>query len=343
MNTVDRIRATASIISFLAVVLALLRYFLQDLPEYMGPANETSFDPTLAPVKCIPIPVLDRLICTLVQNIVDSSKTDYGQSVLRDLKAFIGPLVFLLMVEASRLGNSWSLLLACMPFTAFVAFFYGGGTYLLMFVPLMNYARKRIQKTSSASHIPLARIYAILVANAIHMGSIIYMLTLGPTQEGEAHSQALQRIMFSLWFIYTPLTWLFEVLMEFVQVKEIKARELVFVSALFMAAVNVVLQVWAVCRGGSTPQHLHNFFYRPFPLRDKEYAPAFSLMWLLFATIGASWSYVLSDAYHLIYIDLLTLFSATLSPGGALMLFAVYQEIMRMNYAQYVQSVKRAQ
>ncbi|KAK3814068.1 MAG: hypothetical protein J3Q66DRAFT_411651 [Benniella sp.] len=334
------------------VVLILLRYSLQDTPEYVGPINETSFDSTLAPEKCISIPGLDRLVCALVQHIVDSSKTDYGQSVVRDLTAFMGPLMFLLTVEASRVGNSGSLL-ACMPFTAIVTCFFGGGTYLLFFfVPLMNYARKRIQKTGNSSHpppsdIPLARVYAILVANALHMASILYMLTLGPTQEGEAHSQALQRVienavlMVSLWFIYSPLTWLFGRWMDS-QGKEIKARQLVRNSFLFMAAVSVVLQMWAFYRDGSTPlRHIYNFSFRPPPFQHKEYAPAFSLMWDLVGAIGASWLWVRSEVNHLAFQGFFMLISV-LFPGAALMLYAACRELMLVNYAQSL-SAKRVQ
>ncbi|KAF9355830.1 hypothetical protein BGX34_010236 [Mortierella sp. NVP85] len=379
MNTLGDIRFTTFIASILAGIVVLHHLFAQEPAEYVGPAKETSSDPTSALTKCIPInrppqlypasilagavvlhhlfarkpyvgpasyttslakcmpiPVLDRLVCILVQNNIDPSKTDYGQSVVRDLTAFLVPLVFLLTVEASRVGNS-GFLLACMPFTAVVTCLFGGGTYLLIFfVPLINYSRKRILKASSASSIPLARVYAILVANAIYMVSIIYMFTAG-MQESEAYSWALI-LMGLLWLIYSPLTWLFEVLMEFTQGKiydvrahvaeDIKARQLVRDSFLFMAAVNVVLQVWAFCRGGSTPLR---HFYRPFPFQDEKYAPAFSLMWDLFGAIGASWLWVLSEmelAYQVFFIPVSVLF-----PGGALMLFAGRWEHMLMFYS----------
>ncbi|KAF9355831.1 hypothetical protein BGX34_010237 [Mortierella sp. NVP85] len=337
------IRFVISIVSILVSLVVLHHLFAQKSAEYAGPANETSFDPTPAPVKCIPIPVLDRLVCTLVQHIVDSSKTDYGQSVIRDLTAFMGPLVFLLTVEASRLGHSGSLL-ACIPFTAVVTSLFGVGIYLLIFfVPLTNYFCDGILRTSSASRIPLARVRAILAANAFHMVFIV-ILTERTMQEDEAHSQALERIivnailMVSLWLTYTLLTWLFAGWMGSPQgsssevraaqvADEIKARELVRDSFLFVAAVNVGLQVWAFYRGGSTPlRHIYNYFYRPFPFQDEKYAPAFRLMWDLFGVIGASWLRVLSEM-DLLYLVFFILISV-LFPGSALMLSAARWENM---------------
>ncbi|KAF9355828.1 hypothetical protein BGX34_010234 [Mortierella sp. NVP85] len=347
MNTLGDIRFTTSIASILAGAVVLHHLFAQKPYEYVGPANETPSNPTSAQVKCMPIPFLDRSVCILVQNNIDPSKTDYGQSVVRDLTTFLVPLVFLLTVEASRVGNSGSLL-ACMPFTAFVTCLFGGGTYLLLFfVPLMNYARNRIMKTSSASRIPLARVYAILVANAIYMVSIIYMFTAG-MQESEAYSWALV-LMVLLWFIYSPLTWLFKVWMKFAQgenrdvraahvAEEIKARQLVCGSFFFMAAVNVVLPVWAFCRGGSTPlRHIYNSFYRPFPFQQKEYAPAFSLMWDLFGAIGASWLWVLSESEVVMDAVLSILISLLFSPGAALMIVSAGRELILIDHAKRVQ------
>ncbi|KAK3814070.1 MAG: hypothetical protein J3Q66DRAFT_345553, partial [Benniella sp.] len=307
------------------------------------------------------IPVLDRLVCTLVQHIVDSFRTDYGRFVFRYLTAFMGPVVLLLTVEASRVGNSGSLL-ACMPFTAIVTCFFGGGTYLLFFfVPLMNYARKRIQKTGNSSHpppsdIPLARVYAILVANALHMASILYMLTLGPTHEGEAHSRALQRIivnailMVSLWFIYTPLTWFFEGRMESPQgtfydvraahvAEEIKAHHLLRRGYKFMGVVNCGLCMWTLWEywGGSTPfWHLIYPFSGSFRYEHKEYASAYFLTWDLVGAIGASWLWVLSDVEHLTDLVLLIPLSFLFTPGAALMSYASFRERQLVDMVRFL-------
>ena len=273
----------------------------------------------------------------------------------------MGPVVFLLTVEASRVGNTGSLL-ACLPFTAFVACFYGAGTYLLIFfVPLMNYARKRIQRTSSSSHpppshIPLARVYAILIANALHMASIIYMLTLGPTQEGEAHSQALQRIivhavlMISLWFIYTPLTWFFGRWKESPQgtfydvraahvTEEIKAYHLLRRGYKFMAVVNFGLYGWTLWEywGGSTPfSHIVYSFSGSFRYEHKEYASAYFLTWDLVGAIGATWLWVLSDLDHLTDLALLIPLSFLFTPGGALMSYALFREQQLVDMVRFL-------
>jgi len=210
----------------------------------------------------------------------------------------------------------------------------------------MNYARKRILKTSSANRIPLARVYAILVTNALHMASIIYMLTLGPTQEGEAHSRALQRIivnavmMISQWFIYTPLTWFFGGRMESPQgtirkvrashaAEDIKTRELVFLSFVVMAAVNVALHWWTLWKywGCSTPfQHIIDAFSHPFRVENIDDAPAYFLMWDLFGAIGASWLWILSDMGSIVDPVLFFLISLPFSPGAALMMYAAGRE-----------------
>ncbi|KAF9355829.1 hypothetical protein BGX34_010235 [Mortierella sp. NVP85] len=325
MNTLRDIRFTISVVSILAGAVALYHLFVQKAAEYVGPANETSSDPTSAPAKCMPVPVLDRLVCILAQNNIDPSKMDYGQSDVRDLTAFLVPLVFLLTVEASRVGNSGSLLV-CMPFIAVVACLFGGGTYLLIFfAPLMNYSRNRIMRTLGASNIPSARLYAILVAN---LALIKFMPTAGTKQEGGAYYWALV-LMGLLWFIYSPLTRLFEVLAEEEThvaeeiEEEIKTHQLVRDSFLFMGAVNVL--------GGSTPLwHIYNSYYGPLSLR-----------WDLFCAIGASWLWVLSEAEGLAYQVFFILISV-LFPGGGLMLFASDRELVLIDHVRSL-SAKRAQ
>ncbi|KAK3814069.1 MAG: hypothetical protein J3Q66DRAFT_411656 [Benniella sp.] len=308
-------------------------HFAVQKAQYIGPASGTFFDPRLASERCIPIPFLDRLVCHPLQKIVDSSKTDYGRFVVRYLTAFVGPVVFFVTVEGSRLGNSGSLF-ACMPFTAIVTCLYGGGTYLLIFfVPLLNYARRRIQKTSSASRIPLARVHAILVANALHMVSVIFMLTPGTTQEGEDNlllillSIAVNAVlMFSLWFIYTPLTWFFEELMESAQEKvrdvraahvaeELQARKLVSVSFLFMAAVSAILYWLTLYEhwGEPTPfWHFFNSFDGPF--------------WDILSALGASCLLILSEKITTKNLIMSILIPVLFSPGAALMVYGMFRE-----------------
>ncbi|KAK3814071.1 MAG: hypothetical protein J3Q66DRAFT_345554 [Benniella sp.] len=354
MDTALRvIRVAISVTSILAGG-AVLYHILHSTPEYIEPTTEKCLVPTLAPEDTfLPIPVLDRLVCILVPYFVDSSKTDYGRLITRSLTAFVGPAVYLEMVEGSRLGNSWSLL-ACMPFTAIFTWSTGVGIYLpVFFVPLMAYARKRILKTSSASRIPLARVYAIYVANALHMASIIFMLGPGPSEVGEANSWIPQSIalnvvlMISLWFIYSPLSWFFGVLMESAQGKvhdvhaahvaeETKARQLVRDGFLLMAGLNaglhcaISLAFW----GGSTPfQHIVDAFSHSYRVEHIDYAPAYFLMWDLFGAMGGSWLWIVTDTESIVDPVWFVLNSVLFSPGAALMWYAARREQRLMDHA----------
>ncbi|KAF9996674.1 hypothetical protein BGZ65_007749, partial [Modicella reniformis] len=153
---------TVSVLAGTTVLLTIL----QSTPSYIQPRTEKCLVPTLAAEDYfVPVPVLDRLICILVPYFVDCSRTDYGRLVLQLLMTFVAPITLLEMVEGSRLGNHGTML-ACLPFASLFSYATGIGIYLpIFFVPLMMKARSRIMATAAASHVPLPRVYAILLAH----------------------------------------------------------------------------------------------------------------------------------------------------------------------------------
>ncbi|KAI8362496.1 hypothetical protein B0O80DRAFT_493478 [Mortierella sp. GBAus27b] len=279
-----------SVLAGIGLQLALL----QSTPEYIQPRTDKCLLPTLAPEDdLLPIPGLNRLVCILVPYFVDCSKTDYGQLVLQSLMAFFCSIMLLIMVEAGRLGNRWSLL-SFMPFTALFAYSTGIGIYLpIFFVPLMIKGRSRVMSTPAASHVPLARMYAILVTHGLDMINLNFMFSSEPTRVGEGNSWIPQSVAvnvvltISMWFIYTPLTWVFGMVVgseskEGARMgrQETKARQLVRDTFVVMAGLNTGLHYASLINfwHGSTPfQVIIDSFSHQVRVDQIYNAPAFFL------------------------------------------------------------------
>ncbi|KAG9327295.1 hypothetical protein KVV02_007071 [Mortierella alpina] len=340
-------RVTLGVVSVLTGV-AVLATILQSTPSYLQPLNKRCLAPVLAPEDShISLPGLDRLICILVPFFVDCSRTDYGRLTVQLLMSFVGPITLLQLVEASRVGNRWSML-ACMPFAAIFSWSTGIGIYLpLFFVPLMIKARSRVESSVSGSAVPLARVYAILTACALNLVALASFFAPGPDSVGEGNSWLPQStvatvvLQLSLWSIYTILTWVLEATAvptpktERAQAdQELRARHLLRDSFLVLVGMTTYTHVMTL-KGfwqGTTPVgHLAKAFDHAFRLEHDYYAPAYFLFWDFIGAVCGSFFWILSDAETLREPALFLAVSPILSPGSALMLYAARREQRMMD------------
>ncbi|KAF9968376.1 hypothetical protein BGZ70_004536 [Mortierella alpina] len=308
-------RVTLGVVSVLTGV-AVLATILQSTPSYLQPLTKRCLAPVLAPEDShISFPGLDRLICILVPFFVDCSRTDYGRLTVQLLMSFVGPITLLQLVEASRVGNRWSML-ACMPFATLFSWSTGIGIYLpIFFVPLMIQARSRVESSVSGSAVPLARVYAILIACALNL--------------------------LSLWSIYTILTGVLDATVVPVPKtergqadQELRARHLLRDSFLILVGMTTYTHVMTL-KGfwqGATPvDHLAQAFDHGFRLEHDYYAPAYFLFWDFIGAVCGSFFWILSDAETLHEPALFLAISPILSPGSALMLYAARREQRMMD------------
>ncbi|GJJ73330.1 hypothetical protein EMPS_05688 [Entomortierella parvispora] len=297
--------------------LAIFQHILLSTPPYVDPISERClFPPSLADEdKFMPVslPVFDRLVCVLVPYFVDCSRTVFGRLSVQLLMAFVAPISWLQVVEASRAGNRWSML-ACMPFSALFAYSTGIGIYLpLLFVPLMINSKPTMDSTASASAVPLARVYALLVVQALNIASIAAVVSPGPDSVGPERTwiplaTAINVPMeFALWFIYTPLTFIVGSILAPTPASEIekarqdkRARQLVINSSrvfAFLSAIVHIATLAAYLTGTATPlSDFVNSFQLSFRLEHLLYAPAYFLLWDFFGAVLGSLFWVLSDA-----------------------------------------------
>ncbi|KAF9289339.1 hypothetical protein BGZ68_009553 [Mortierella alpina] len=321
-------KVTLSVVSVLTGV-AVLATILQSTPSYLQPLTQRCLAPVLAPEdNHISLPGLDRLICILVPFFVDCSRTDYGRLTVQLLMSFVGPITLLMLVEASRVGNRWSML-ACMPFATLFSWSTGIGIYLpIFFVPLMIKARSRVESSVSGSAVPLARVYAILIAC--------------PDSVGEGNSWLPQStaatvvLQLSLWSIYTILTWVLETTAvpapktERAQAdQELRARHLLrdsFLVLIGMTTYTHVMTLKGFWQGATPVDHLALAFDHAFRLKHDHYAPAYFLFWDFIGAVCGSFFWILSDAETLREPVLFLAISPILSPGSALMLYAARRE-----------------
>ncbi|KAG0011004.1 hypothetical protein BGZ81_002441, partial [Podila clonocystis] len=163
--------------------------------------------------------------------------------------------VFLAHIEGSRRGAAWSWL-ARTPLAGFVCTAVGGiGVYVpLMLVPLLNHHR--------ANAVALPRVYALLVALGINVA--VQILAFVHPQDASFLGRAVAgQVLYGhlAWFLYTPLTVVFE---------------------------KVVLAVVLIDET-STEQVVQVFGYQ----FRAERAEASSAYYLLWDTIGAAWGALL--------------------------------------------------
>ncbi|KAF9082962.1 hypothetical protein BGX23_011905 [Mortierella sp. AD031] len=338
------VRTTVGTISALTGVSILL-YLLQTTPEYIEPRTLKCLVPTLAPEdRNIPVPFVDRIVCILRPYFEDSTRSDYGRLVMMQLGPFIAPIMFLTVVEASRKANHWSFL-SCTPLSALFSYLTGIGIYLpLVFVPLTIKARSRVESTASGSSVSLARVYALFVTQVLTWVAVAVLFAPGPTVVGEENSWIPMSTvinivtMLSLWFIYTPLTWLLETSglvtqegkTEAQKVEQDRtARQLLRDSFLVMAGINTGLHFVGLIAfwSGATPvDHIFKAFHHAFRVEHLMYAPAYFLLWDHFGAIAGGLFWVLLDAKSLVDPLRYVALSVLVSPGSALMVHAAVRE-----------------
>ncbi|KAF9571514.1 hypothetical protein EC968_000477 [Mortierella alpina] len=340
-------RATLGITSAL-FGLAVLATILQSTPSYLQPLTKRCLAATLAPADShISLPGLDRLICILVPFFVDCSRTDYGRLTVQLLMSFVGPITLLQLVEASRVANRWSMI-ACMPFATLFSWSTGIGIYLpIFFVPLMMQARSRVESSVSGSAVPLARVYAILIACALNLAALAPFFSSEPDSVGEGHSWlpqstvAIVVLQLSMWSTYTILTWVLEATVAPVPKTEraraeqdLRARNLLRDSFLIMVGMTTythAMTLKAFWQGTTPLDHLARAFDHTFRLEHGHYAPAYFLFWDFIGAVCGSFFWILSDAETLREPALFLAISPILSPGSALMLYAARREQRMMD------------
>ncbi|KAF9944771.1 hypothetical protein BGZ72_001981 [Mortierella alpina] len=340
-------RTTLGAVSVLTGVTVFATILLST-PSHLVPLLERCLTPTLAPEDShLPLPGLDQLICVLVSFFVDCSRTDYGRLTVQLLMSFAGPITLLQLVEASRVGNRWSML-ACMPLSALLTWSTGIGIYLpIFFVPLMIKAHSRVESSVSGSAVPLARVYAILVACALSLVTLSSFSAPGPDSVGEEKSWLPQIttvsvvLQLSLWPIYTVLTWIFEVTAvpapktERARAdQELRARRLIRDSFLVLIGMTTYTHAMTLREfwQGTTPvDHLAHAFDHAFRLEHHYYAPANFLFWDFIGAVCGSFFWILSDAETLGEPAMFLAISPILSPGSALMLYAARREQRMMD------------
>jgi len=327
--------------------LGIFQHILQSTPPYVDPVSERClFTPSLAEgdkFMPVPLPVFDRLVCVLVPYFVDCSRTAFGRLAVQLLMAFVAPISWLQVVEASRAGNRWSML-ACMPFAALFAYSTGIGIYLpLLFVPLMIKAKPTIDSSASASAVPLARVYALLAVQVLNIVSIAAVVSPGPDSVGPENTwiplaTAINvPLEFALWFIYTPLTFVIKSILVPTPASEVdkasqdrRARQLVLNSSRVFALLSAIVHMATLASflaGTTTPvSDILNSFRLSFRLQHLLYAPAYFLLWDFFGAILGSFFWVLSDAKGLKEPVHFLVTAVVLSPGTALMLHMVQRE-----------------
>lgn len=340
-------KVTLATVSALSAV-GIFYHMLQSTPPYVDPVSERCLiAPSLTDEdKFIPfpLPVFDRLVCVLVPYFVDCSRTALGRLVVQLLMtSFLAPISWLQMIEASRAANRWSML-ACMPFAALFAYTSGIGIYLpLMFVPLMIKAKPSIDASASASAVSLARVYALLAVQVVNMVSLVSVVLPGPDSVGPENTwiplaTAINvPLEFSLWFVYTPLTFLFESILVPTPASEVerarqdrRARQLVIKSTrvfAFLSSMVHFASLAAFLTGTTTPvSDILNSFRLSFRLENILYAPAYFLLWDFFGAILGSLYWVLSDAESLKEPAHFLATALVLSPGTALMFHMAQRE-----------------
>ncbi|KAG0079449.1 hypothetical protein BGZ90_002596 [Linnemannia elongata] len=315
-----------------ATGISILFYLLQTTPEYIEPRAQKCLVPTLAAEDThIPVPVIDRIVCILRPYFEDSTRTDYGRLVLMQLCSFLAPIMFLSIVEASRKGNHWSLM-SCSPFSALFSYLTGIGIYLpVIFVPLSIKSRSRVESTAAG--------VAVLFAP-------------GPTVVGEENSWIPLStavnivIMFSLWFVYTPLTWFFE-LTGLATLKgksdaqkteqDRNGRRLLRDTFLVTAGINAGLyyvSLFGFWHGTTPIEHILKAFDHGFRVEHLMYAPAYFLLWDHFGAIAGGLLWVLTDAQSIADPLLYLVLAVLVSPGSALMIHAAKREQRLLKYVQ---------
>ncbi|KAF8944713.1 hypothetical protein BGZ47_003779 [Haplosporangium gracile] len=336
-----------------ATGISILFYLLQTTPEYIEPCTQKCLVPTLAAEdNHIPVPVIDRIVCILRPYFEDSTRTDYGRLVLMQLVPFLAPIMFLSIVEASRKGNHWSLM-SCSPFSALFSYLTGIGIYLpVIFVPLTIKGRSRVESTAVGSSISLARVYALIVTQIVLWFGVAVLFAPGPTVVGEENSWIPRStavnivIMLSLWFIYTPLTWLLEVTgLASLKGKtdaqkteqDRNARRLLRDTFLVTAGINAGLYYVGLFDfwHGTTPvEHILKAFDHGFRVEHLMYAPAYFLLWDHFGAIAGGLFWVLTDARSIADPLLYLVLAILVSPGSALMIHAAKREQRLLKYVQ---------
>ncbi|KAK5822579.1 hypothetical protein F5H01DRAFT_336025 [Linnemannia elongata] len=336
-----------------ATGLSILFYLLQATPEYIEPRALKCLIPTLAAEDThIPVPVIDRIVCILRPYFEDSTRTDYGRLVLMQLCSFLASIMFLSIVEASRKGNHWSLM-SCSPFSALFSYLTGIGIYLpVIFVPLSIKSRSRVELTAAGSSISLARVYALIVTEVALWFSVAVLFAPGPTVVGEENSWIPLStavnivIMFSLWFVYTPLTWFFE-LTGLATLKgksdaqkteqDRNARRLLRDTFLVTAGINAGLyyvSLFGFWHGTTPIEHILKAFDHGFRVEHLMYAPAYLLLWDHFGAIAGGLFWVLTDAQSIADPLLYLVLAVLVSPGSALMIHAAKREQRLLKYVQ---------
>jgi hypothetical protein len=300
----------------------------------------------------ITVPFIDRIVCILRPYFEDSTRTDYGRLVLMQLGPFLAPIMFLSIVEASRKANHWSLM-SCSPFSVLFSYLTGVGIYLpVVFVPLTIKGRSRIESTATGSSISLARVYALIVTQAVVWFAVAVLFAPGPTTVGEENSwiplsTAINIVlMFSLWFIYTPFTWFLEVT-GLVSLKgktdaqkteqDRTARRLLRDAFLVMAGINTGLyfvSLFGFWYGTTSIDQIVKTFDYSFRVEHLMYAPAYFLLWDHFGAIAGGFFWVLTDARSIADPLLYLVLSVLVSPGAALMIHAAKREQRLLKYVQ---------
>ncbi|KAF9146895.1 hypothetical protein BGX30_005105 [Mortierella sp. GBA39] len=336
-----------------ATGISILLYLLQATPEYIEPNAQKCLVPTLAAEDThIPFPVIDRIVCILRPYFEDSTRTDYGRLVLMQLGPILAPIMLLSIVEASRKGNHWSLM-SLSPFSALFSYMTGIGIYLpVIFVPLSIKGRSRVESTAAGSSISLARVYALIVTLVALWFAVAVLFAPVPTVVGEENSWIPLGttvnivIMFSLWLIYTPLTWFFEVtglasLKGKTDAQKTEqdrdARRLLRDTFLVTAGINAGLYYVGLIGfwHGTTPiEHILKAFNHGFRVEHLMYAPAYLLLWDYFGTIAGGLFWVLTDARSIADPLLYLVLAVLVSPASALMIHAAKREQRLLKYVQ---------
>ncbi|KAG0298385.1 hypothetical protein BGZ96_000099 [Linnemannia gamsii] len=328
-----------------ATGISILFYLLTATPEYIEPRAQKCLVPTLAPEdNYVPIPVIDRIVCILLPYFEDSTRTDYGRLMLMQLSPFIAPIMFLSLVEASRKGNHWSLM-SCSPFSALFSYTTGIGIYLpVIFVPLTIRGRSRVETTAAGSSITLARVYALIITQVIVWFAVAVLFAPGPTVVGEENSWIPWStvvsivIMHSLWFIYTPLTWLLGLTIDSHKTEQDRdARRLLRDAFLVTAGVNAGLYyvgLFGFWHGTTPVEHIFKAFEHGFRVEHLMYAPAYLLLWDHIGAMTGGLLWVLTDARSIADPLLYLVLSVLVSPGSALMIHAAKREQRLLKYVQ---------
>ncbi|KAF9902173.1 hypothetical protein EC991_005219 [Linnemannia zychae] len=333
--------------------ITILAYLLQATPEYIEPRALKCLVPTLTKEdSLITVPIVDRIVCILKPYFEDSTRTDYGRLVMMQLVPILAPIMFLSIVEASRKGNHWSLM-SCSPFSALFSYTTGIGIYLpVIFVPLTIKGRSRVETTAAGSSISLARVYALIVVQAILWFAEAVLFAPGPTVVGEENSWAPWGtavnivLTLSLWFIYTPLTWFLEVTglvsskgkTEAQKTEQDRdARRLLRDVFLVTAGINAGLYYVGLFGFwyGTTPlDHIVKAFDHGFRVEHLMYAPAYLLLWDYIGAVTGGLFWVLTDARSIADPLLYLVLSVLISPAAALMIHAAKREQRLLKYVQ---------